>query len=391
VESVLDGSLQRAGDRLRVTVRLVRVSDGQILWTQRFDESFTEIFAVQDRVSERVVAALAVRMTGEQREILVKRYTNNTQAYEYFLNGVYSSSSEEGRKKSIEYFQQAIDLDPGYALAYAAMANSYVTLGSASGFLSPQETFPKAEAAVRKALELDDTLSDAHRVLGAYKMNYEWNWSEGEREFKRATELDPNNDGAHSEYATYLVRVGRFDEAIALRKRASDIAGPSAFPVIANVGYPYYYARQYEEAIKYFQRALELNPRFARGHLAIGQAYVQMGKHEEAIAQIKKAISFREDTRFIAALGHAYAVAGKRAEARKVIDDLLSKGKYVSPYFIACIYAGLGERDQVFAWLDKAYQERHPLITWIHVEPMFDGIRSDPRFTDLVRRVGIPN
>jgi TolB-like protein len=175
VESVLDGSLQRAGDRLRVTVRLVRVSDGQILWTQRFDESFTEIFAVQDRVSERVVAALAVRMTGEQREILVKRYTNNTQAYEYFLNGVYSSSSEEGRKKSIEYFQQAIDLDPGYALAYAAMANSYVTLGSASGFLSPQETFPKAEAAVRKALELDDTLSDAHRVLGAYKMNYEWN------------------------------------------------------------------------------------------------------------------------------------------------------------------------------------------------------------------------
>jgi DNA-binding winged helix-turn-helix (wHTH) protein/TolB-like protein/Flp pilus assembly protein TadD len=390
VESVLDGNIQKAGDRLRVTVRLVRVADGQSLWAQSFDENFTNVFAVQDRVSEQVAAALALRLTGEQREVLVKRYTNNTQAYELFIKGAYSGGGEEGRKKSIEYFQQAIGLDPGYALAYATMANTYIALG---WVLSPHETYPKAAAAARKALELDETISDAHRALGAYKMNYEWNWPEAERELKRAIELDPNNDGAHSEYGSYLITIGRFDEAIALRKRASDLAGPSAFPVIVNLGNAYFSARRYEEAIKHYRRALELNPRFARSHVALGMAYAQMGKHEEALVEIKQAISISDDTRNIAALGYAYAVAGKRAEARKVIDDLaeLSKRKYVSPSFIAGIYANLGERDQAFAWLEKAYQERHPSMTFIGVDAVFDPVRSDPRFADLVRRVGLPS
>ena len=390
VESVLDGHIQKAGDRLRVTVRLVRVADGQTLWTERFEQNFTEIFAVQDSVSEQVAAALAVRLTGEQREALVKRYTNNTQAYEYFIKGLYSGGTEEGRKQSIEYFQQAIGLDPGYALAYAAIADSYITLGS---FLSPHDTYPKAAAAARKAIELDDTLSDAHRTLGSYKLNYEWNWSEAEREFKRAIELDPSNDGAHSAYGSYLITIGRFDEAIALRKRASDLAGPSVFPVIANLANACFYARRYEEAIKHYQRALELNPRFTRARVALGMTYVQMGKHEEDVAEIKQAISLRDETRSIAALGYAYAVAGKRAEARKVIGDLteLSKQKYVSSHFIAGIYAALGEPDQAFAWLEKAFAERHPSLTLIGVDPVFDTIRSDRRFTELVRRVGLPS
>ena len=390
VESVLDGNIQRAGDRLRVTVRLVRVADGQTLWTERFEQNFTEIFAVQDSVAERVAAALAVRLTGEQREALVKRYTNNTQAYECFIKGVHSPSSEEGRKQSIEYFQQAIGLDPGYALAYAAMANRYTALGWT---LSPHETFPNAAAAARKALELDETISDAHRALGTYKLNYEWNWPEAEREFKRAMELDPNNDGAYSEYGEYLITIGRFDEAIALRERACDLAGPSSFPVISNLASAYFLARRYEEAIKHYQRALELNPRFARGHVALGMTYALMGKHEEAVAEIKQAISLRDDVRNIAALGYAYALAGKRAEARKVIEDLaeLSKGRYVSSYFIAGIYAGLRERDQAFAWLEKAYQERQPSLTLMGVDPLFDPLRSDPRFTALVRRVGVPS
>jgi DNA-binding winged helix-turn-helix (wHTH) protein/TolB-like protein/Flp pilus assembly protein TadD len=392
VDSVLDGNIQKEGDRLRVTVRLVRVDDGHTIWTERFDDNFTEIFAVQDRVSEELAGALAVRLSGEQREVLVKRYTNNTQAYELFLKGINSPSTEEGRKKSIEYYQQAINLDPGYALAYSQLARLYMYAGSFQGFLSPQETFPKAEMAARKALELDETLSDAHVMLGLYKMNYEWNWSEAERELKRAIELDPNNDGAHSEYGSYFIKMGRFDEAIALRKRARDLAPPVA-PIIANVGSAYYYARQYDEAIKHHQRALELNPRFFRSQLAIGRAHVQVGKYEEGIAEIKKAISFRDETTAIAALGHAYAVAGRHAEARKVIDQLeqLSKRTYVPPYFIAVIYAGLGERDQMFAWLEKAYQERHPFMTLIGVEPVFDRVRSDPRFIDLVRRIGLPS
>ena len=395
VESVLDGNIQKEGDRLRVTVRLVRVDDGQTMWTERFDENFTEIFAVQDRVSERLAAALAMRLTGEQREILVKRYTNNTQAYESFLKGIYSpGGTEEGTKKKIEYYQQAINLDPNYALAYSVLAKSYMQLGSFFGFRSPQETFPKAEAAARKALELDETISDAHVMLGMYKMNYEWNWSEAERELKRAIELDPNNDGAHSEYGSYLIKMGRVDEAIVMRKRALDLVPPSTFPVIANVGYVYYFARKYEEAIKYHQRALELNPRFARSHLAIGNAYVQLGKYEQAIAEINQAITLSGgDVKAIASLGHAYAVAGRHAEARKVLDQLeqLSKRKYVSPYFIAVIYAGLRERDQMFVWLEKAYQERHPFMTTIAVDPVFDQVRSDPRFSELVRRVGLPS
>jgi len=394
VQSVLDGNIQKEGDRLRVTVRLVRVEDGQTMWAERFDDNFTEIFAVQDRVSERLAAALAVRLTGEQREILVKRYTNNTQAYELFLKGIYSPGTEEGTKKKIEYYLQAINLDPNYALAYSVLAKSYMQLGSFFGFRSPQETFPQAEAAARKALELDETISDAHVMLGMYKMNYEWNWSEAERELKRAIELDPNNDGAHSEYGSYLIKMGRVDEAIVMRKRALDLVPPSTVPVIANLGYVYYFARKYEEAIKQHQRALELNPRFARSHLAIGNAYVQLGKYEQAIAEINQAITLSGgDVKAIATLGHAYAVSGRHAEARKVIDQLaqLSKRKYVSPYFIAVIYAGLGERDQMFAWLEKAYQERHPFMTLISVEPVFDPVRSDPRFVQLVRRVGLPS
>jgi DNA-binding winged helix-turn-helix (wHTH) protein/TolB-like protein/Tfp pilus assembly protein PilF len=393
VESVLDGHIQKAGDQLRVTVRVVRVEDGQTLWTERFDQKFTEIFAVQDRVSERLVQALAMRLSGEQRELLIKRHTNNPEAYALFLKGLYTTGTEEEkRKRSLEYFQQAINLDPGYAYAYERVASSYIALGS-WGLLPPRETFPKAEAAVRKALELDETLSDAHVTLGVYKMSYEWNWSEAEREFKRGIELDPKNDGAHSYYGSYLIKMGRFDEAIAMRKLARDLAAPSAFAVIANVFTPYYYARQYDEAIKYCQKALELNPRFPRCHLWIGQAYVQMGKHEAAIAEIKQAITFSGGHPIhTAALGHAYAVAGKRAEARKVIAELetLAKQKYVSPYFIAIIYAGLGERDQTFAWLEKAYQERHQLMTLIGVEPLFDPVRSDPRFVDLVRRIELP-
>src|SRR5882724_10126651 len=264
-------------------------------------------------------------------------------------------------------------------------------LGSFFGFRSPQETFPQAEAAARKALELDETISDAHVMLGMYKMNYEWNWSEAERELKRAIELDPNNDGAHSEYGSYLIKMGRVDEAIVMRKRALDLVPPSTVPVIANLGNVYYFARKYEEAIKQHQRALELNPRFVRSHLSIGNAYVQLGKYEQAIAEINQAITLSGgDVKAIATLGHAYAVSGRHAEARKVIDQLaqLSKRKYVSPYFIAVIYAGLGERDQMFAWLEKAYQERHPFMTLISVEPVFDPVRSDPRFVQLVRRVG---
>ena len=394
VESVLDGSLQRAGDRLRVTVRLVRVADGQTLWTEQFDENFTNIFAVQDRVSEKIVGLLALKLTGQEQTLLTKRYTDNTAAYELYLKGGYFSSRSEDRlQKSIEFFQQAIALDPNYAAAYIGLASAYTTLGGVSGFRPPGENFPKAKTAVMKALEIDETLADAHALLASYKLKYEWNWPEAERELKRALELDPNNAAAHDAYGTYFQSMGRFDEALAERKLAQkfDPVSPSS---VANVGYPLYYARRYDEAIGHFQRALELNPDYSWGHLWVGQAYVQKGMYEEAIAEINKAITLSGgNIRALATLGHAFAAAGKRDEAQKVLVELeqLSKQMYVSPYFMAVVYSGLEEKDQAFHSLEQAYQERHAYMVLLKVEPVFDPLRSDPRFAGLMRRVGLPS
>lgn len=392
VDAVLDGSLQRSGDRVRVTVRFVRVTDGQVLWTQSFDENFIDIFTVQDRLSEKVVGLLAIKLTEHEQMLLTKRYTDNPQAYEFFLKGNYSSGTEERLKKSVEFFQRAIKLDPSYALAYAGLANSYMQLGGGRGFLAPRETFPKAEAALMKALEIDETLAAGHGLLGTYKLNYEWDWPGAEREFKRALELDPNNGEVHERYASYLLTRERFDEAIAERKLAQKF-DPINPAVIANVGYTFFLARRYDEAIEHFRQALELNPKYNWGHVWIAEAYIQKGMYEEAITEVNKALSLEGNTRAIAILGYAYALAGRHDEARKVLSQLeeLSKRKYVPPFFIATIYMGLGEKDQVFDWLEKAYQERHAHLINLKVQPIYDPIRSDPRFANLLRRVGIPS
>jgi tetratricopeptide (TPR) repeat protein len=296
-------------------------------------------------------------------------------------------------KKGIEYFKQAIVLDPNYAAAYIGLASAYTTLGGVLGFRPPGENLPKAKAAVMKALEIDETLADAHALLASYKLKYEWNWPEAERELKRALELDPNNAAAHDAYGTYFQSMGRFDEALAERKLAQkfDPVSPSS---VANVGYPLYYARRYDEAIGHFQRALELNPNYSWGHLWVGQAYVQKGMYEEAIAEINKAITLSGgNIRALATLGHAFAAAGKRDEAQKVLVELeqLSKQTYVSPYFMAVVYSGLEEKDQAFHRLEQAYQERHAYMVLLKVEPVFDPLRSDPRFAGLMRRVGLPS
>ena len=391
VESVLDGSLQRAGDGLRVTVRLVRVADGQTLWAESFDEKFTDIFAVQDRVAEQVIGLLAVRLTGQEQTLLTKRHTDNTQAYELYLKGQSSSGTEERLKKSVEFFQRAIKLDPSYALAYAGLADIYMKLGSARGFLSPRETFPKAEAALKKALELDETLAEGHELLGTYKLDYAWDWSGAEREFKRAIELNPNNSGAHERYGSYFVSRGQFDEALAERKLARKL-DPMNAAVIANVGNTLFLARRYDEAIEKHREALELNPKFSWSHIWIAEVYVQKGMYEEAINEVNKALALDGNTRAIAILGYAYALAGRRDEARKVLGQLeeRSKRKYVPHFFIALIHIGLGEKDQAFDWLEKAYQERHPHLINLKVQPVYDPLRADPRFADLVRRVGLP-
>ena len=392
VDAVLDGSLQRSGDRLRVTARFVRVTDGRVLWTQSFDENFTDIFAVQDRVSEKVVGLLAVRMTEQEQMLLTKRHTDNPQAYEFYLKGNYSSSTEERLKQNIDFFQRAIKLDPGYALAYAGLGDTYMKLGGTRGFLPPRETFPPAKEAVMKALEIDEMLAEGHALLGTYKLSYEWDWSGAEREFKRAIELDPNNSGAHERYGALLQSRERFDEALAERKLAQklDPLNPS---VMVSLGHVFSFAHRRDEAIEQYRKAIELDPNYSWGHVWLAETHLQMGRYDEAITELNKAISSDGDTRAIAMLGYAYALAGRRDEARSLLGKLeeQSKRKYVPAFFIAAIYVGLGEKDRAFEWLEKAYQDRNPNLVNLKVSPILDPIRSDPRFADLLRRVGIPS
>jgi serine/threonine-protein kinase len=403
VDAVLEGSIQRAGQRIRVTVRLLNVADGRALWTYQFDEQpYADIFAVQDSISERVAESLAVKLTGEQRAALAKRYTENVEAYQLYLMGHYHSIRRVPEafgpspaigynlRKSIEYFQRAIEIDPNYALAYSGLSRSYATLPINSDVPSA-EVWPRAKEAAMKALELDDALAEAHLSLGAIKFWIEWDWPGVEREFKRAIELNPNHALAHFWYAHYLSNMGRHSEAIAEAKRAFELDPVSPMTSLF-LGQFLYQARQYDEAIEPLQNALEIVPNDWIAHLNLGKVYVQQKKYGEAIAEFQKAREFsRGTTETISVMGHALAVSGQRAEAHKVLDELkrMSKQRYVPPYNIAAVYAGLGEKEQVLDWLEKAYEERDVRLVFLKIDPKWDGLRTEPRFNDLLRRIGL--
>ena len=393
VDAVLTGRASQQADTLVIQADLVNVSDGSQLWGERFNRKLADVFAIQDEIARQIADRLRFRLTGEEQQLLTKRSTENTEAYELYLKGryFYSKPTEEGLSKGIDYFQQAVALDPNYAHAYVGLSNAYASLGGVLGYRSPAEAFPQARVFAEKALEIDDKLAEAHHALAAYKLHYEWNWPEAERELKRAIELKPNHNLTHGTYGTYLQALGRLDEAVSERKLAQKF-DPLSPVAVANVGYPLYYKRQFDEAIKQYRQALELDQNYSWGHLWIGQAYLQKGMYKEAEDEINQAIRLSGgDVRAKATLGHAYAVAGKRAEALRVLNELraLSAERYVSSYFIALIYVGLKEDDQAIAWLQKAADERHPYLILMRVEPVFDHLRSDPRFIQLEKRVGL--
>ena len=394
VRALLMGRIVLHGDSLSISTELVDTEDKSHLWGEQYDRSSADLQVVRGEIARDVSARLRFRLSGEQEEQVTKRYTVSREAYELYLKGNYflGKGTESDSRRSIDYFQRAIAKDANYAQAYAGIAHAYESLGGVLGFMSPREAAPQAKAAAMKALEIDDNLDDAHFVLATLKLGYDWDWSGAERELKRAIEINPNNAGAHSEYGSYLEALGRFDEAVAERERCRQLE--PILPIsIADVGYPLYYAGRYDEALVHYQKALEIDPNFSWGHLWIGQVYVQQGLYDKAFIEIRKAVELSGgNVRHIATLGHAYAVAGKRDEALKILDELQRPAaqKYVSPFFVALIYAGLGEKDQAFAWLEKAYQERHPYMILIKVEPVFQSLHSDPRFADLTRRIGLP-
>jgi DNA-binding winged helix-turn-helix (wHTH) protein/TolB-like protein/Tfp pilus assembly protein PilF len=388
VDAVLEGSIQRSGDKIRVTAQLLNVRDGSLLWGYKCVEQCTDIFAMQDLVAERVATALMLKLTGEERELLTKRYTANTEAYQLYLKGRYflNKSTEEDFRKSIGYFRQALEKDPNYALAYAGLADSYAQLGN-YGLISMKESHPRAREAATRALEIDDKLGEAHASLAFILTNYYWDWAEAEKRFKRAIELNPNYAMAHNWYSQYLSFMARTDEAIREAKRAQEIDPLSLFNN-STIGFVLYLARQYDQAIAAAIKTLELDRNFAVAHMIIGLSYLQKKMYEESVSELQKAKN-HPDSR--ALLGYAYAVAGKRSKAREILTELdkLSTQKYVASAPVAIIYIGLGEKDRALERLEKAYDERLWEMGMLKVLPVFDPLRSDPRFTVLLRRVNL--
>jgi DNA-binding winged helix-turn-helix (wHTH) protein/TolB-like protein/Tfp pilus assembly protein PilF len=389
VDAVLESSTQLVGDKIRIRSQLVSVSDGNTLWTYQCDEKCADIFAAQDSISEDIASALALNLNSEERELLKKRYTEDGDAYRFYLRGrfFWNKRTEEGMKKALESFVQATQADPGYALAYAGMADCYFNIS-----LPPKEKWAEAKAAAVKALELDNTLAEAHTSLAYARMNYDWDRSAAESEFKRAIAINPNYATAHYWYGEYLSAIGRHNDGIAETERALELDSTSLI-INANLGRLLYYARQYDLAIKQLQATLDLDDSFARAHRNLGWALEQKGMYEEAIREFQKAITLSGGANeTVSSLGHAYAASGERAKAREIINKLKqqSKRRYISPFDIAIIYVGLGEKARAFEWLERAYDDRSLWMVFLNVDPRLENLRSDPRFTGLLRRVELP-
>jgi serine/threonine-protein kinase len=392
VDAVLDGSIQKSGDEIRVTVRLVRTADAAQIWTEKFDEKFTNIFSLQDSISERVAGALAVRLTGEERQRLTKRYTENTEAYQLYLIGRnhLNGRTEERITKSIDYFEKAIQIDANYALAYAGLADSYILLAFYSDIAS-RDAFSKAKGAVARALELDDNLAEAHTSSAGVLSYYDWNWPEAEKEFRRAIDLNPNYPTAHHWFSQHLLLMGRFDEAIAEAKRAREL-DPLSPIVNCDLGHTLRLAGRVDEAIEQLNATVEMHPNFSYGHFLLGIAYVEKRNYEKGIGEMQKARALAGgNVAGLGALGYAYAVSGKRDEALRVLADLnrLAKQQHVSPFASAGIYLGLGDNERAMQQLEKSYQERDWHLRILKEEPFFNALKSDPRYIDLLTRMGL--
>ncbi len=393
VRAVLTGSLKQIGDEIVIGVSLDDALDSHHIWGSQYDRKVSDLLSVQREIARDITGNLRLKLSGTDESRLSKRYTENPEAYQLYLKGrfYWNKRTGDAAKKSIEYFQQAIEKDPNYALGYVGLADGYSLLSTFSD-RPPHESFPKSKAAARRALELDEALAEAHASLAFALFFYDRNFPEAEREFQRAIELNPNYATAHHWYGvTYLAKMERFDEAIAELKRAQEL-DPLSLIINADLGNTYIQAHQYDKAIEQLRKTIEMDQSFYFAHWQLGVAYEMKGDFQDAIAEYQKARQLNDDPWVLALLGHVSAVTGRRDEALKILDQLkrISKQRFVYAYGFAVVYAGLGEKDQAFQWLEKSYQDREPRITRIKVDPLMDSLRSDPRFADLERRIGLP-
>ncbi len=392
VDAVVEGSVQRSGNRVRVTAQLIDGRTDRHLWAESYDRDLRDVLMLQGEVAQAIAGEIRIKLTPEEQVRLAGARAVNPQAHDAYLKGRYFANqySAEGMRKSIEYFEQAARIDAAYAPAYAGLADVYTSIGFL-GTLPAKELYPKAKAAAAKALELDETLSDAHVSMGWAKVGYEWDWSGGEREFKRALQLSPGSAPAHYYFSIFLSAVGRNSEAIAEAKRAQEL-DPLSLLMNTNVGWRYNSAHQYDKAAEQYRKTLEMDPNFSVARSNLARVYIQQGGYKEAQDEIEKLGQFEGDFWRLVLLGETYARSGRRAEALKMLAQLneLSRRKYLSAYWIAQVYFSLDETDQAFAELEKAYDQRDIWLILLKSGPTPERLRSDPRYLDLVRRMGFP-
>jgi tetratricopeptide (TPR) repeat protein len=392
VEAVLDGTVQREADKLLVTARLLRVSDGALLWSGKFDRQFTKVFEVQDSISQEVAKALVQNLSTEDRKLLTKRHTDNPEAYRAYLKGRYfwNKRTPLGLKQSLEYFRQAIDLDPAYGPAYAGLADAYALLVWQDQ-LPQKEFIAWAKGAATKALEIDETLAEPHATLGFAKFWYDWDFTGAESEFRKAIELDPNYATAHHWYGEFLGLMGRFDDGFKQLKVAQQIDPLSAI-INTDLGKLLLLARQPNQATEQLKKTLELDPEYPLAHLFLALAYNQKGRPEQAIAELERYANGPESrTIFKAVLAFVYAQSGRKTEATSILSELKERSttnEYLSPFQIALVYVGLGKNDEAMEWLEKAKTERDPFLIYVRIDPNFDSLRADPRFVELIKEIG---
>jgi len=391
VENVLDGSVQAAGDNLRVTARISNTQDGRQVWSEIYNRKMADIFAIQDDLAKAIVTVLKIKLLGDKGGPLVKNYTENLQAYNLYLQGRYfwKKRTAEDIKKAIDYFNQAVALDPKYTLAYVGLADCYLLLAQ-YGRSPIKDVLPKARAAVLKALEIDETLAEAHTSL-AMIMKTDWDWENAEKEFKRAIELNPNYTTAHQWYNILLKDMGRLDEATIEIKQALEL-DPLSLIINVNLGVLLYLKREYDKAIQQHLKTLELDQNFAQGRLRLGECYRQKGMLKEAIAEFQKARTLFGNSPYgLGEIGNVYALAGKKDEAIDVLTNLeeLLKQGYSVNYDIAYIHFGLGDRDKAFEYLERAYEQKENGMESLKVDPSLDNLRSDPRYESLIKRMNL--
>jgi TolB-like protein/Flp pilus assembly protein TadD len=392
VNSVLEGNVQKSGDHIRVTVRLINVDNGSSVWAGTFDEKFTDVFAVEDAISQKVADALAVRLTGEEKQRLTKHYTESTEAYQLYLTGRfhYAKLIPQEIRTSIGFFQQAIEKDSNYALAYFGLAEANRALAIISDVPS-KDCLPQAKAAAKKALEIDDSLAEAHAELAVSLIWYDWDWAGGEREAKRAIALNPNSAHAHFTYADMLSDEAHHDQALVEMARAREL-DPISLLYSALDGLFLYHARRDAEALARLQKALDLDQNFWVTHLIFGYVYTQQRKYPEAIAAFTKAKELSHgNSQSIGSIGYVAGLTGDKTTAQAVLDELKTRSTqaYIPPSNVGLVYNGLGNQDEALRQLEKAVDERDVQLNFLKVDPRWDSLRDNPRFVAILKRIGL--